>query len=114
MVCSRFSAYRWGYDATVHPHLGGCNQQRVRHVVAPIAEKCESALCQRLTPVFAHGQNVGQCLSRVELVGGPILDRPPGIPREILNAGLLEPAVFDPVVHTAEHSGRVPDGLFLA
>ena len=56
-------------DPHVHAELGAHQQQRVGHVVAAVPDERKSDVVQRLWAVLGHGQDVGQHLRRVELVG---------------------------------------------
>ncbi len=103
-----------GDDAEIHSHFGGAHQQRVGHVVAPVAQKGECHLLQRLAAVLLHGQDVRQRLGGMELVGEAVPDRHAGVLRQFLHPRLLKAAVLDAVVHAAQHAGGVANRLFLA
>ncbi len=103
-----------GDDAAVHAHLGGGHDQGVGHVVAAVAHERESDPVQGLGAVFLHGQDIGQRLGGVKFVGETIPDRHTGVFRQLLHPRLFEAAVFDAVVHAAQHARGVPDGFLLA
>ena len=101
-------------DPDVHPELRAADQVRVRHVEAGVAEVAEDDLVERLGDVLAEGEEVGQDLGRVPLVGEPVVDRDAGPARELLGRVLREAAVLDRVVHAAEHARGVLHGLLVA
>jgi hypothetical protein len=63
--------------------------------------------------VFGHGQDIGQHLCGVELVGEPVEHRYPGVFCQLLDDLLPRPAVLDRVVHAAEHTCGVLHRLFV-
>ena len=63
--------------------------------------------------MLRHGQEVRQHLGRVSLLGQPVPDRYAGRAREFLDDLLAEAPIFDPVIHAAEHAGRVLDRLLV-
>ena len=79
----------------VHAQLAAPDQERIAHVVAGIAEVAVRDLRERLVAVLAHGQDVGQHLGRVELVGQPVPDRHAGVLGQRLDDLLVEAAVLD-------------------
>ena len=66
-------------DAHVHTKHGARFEQRTTHVVAGIAQEGVGDLLERFVRVFSHGQDIGQHLGRMELVGQTVVDRHAGI-----------------------------------
>ena len=64
--------------------------------------------------MVAHGQDVGQHLGRVPLVGEPVPHRHTGEARQVLDVVLGEAPVLDAVEHPAEDPGRVLHRLLVA
>ena len=64
--------------------------------------------------MVAHGEDVGEHLGRVPLVGEPVPDRDAGEVGEGLDGLLGESAVLDAVEHAAEHPRGVFDRLLVA
>ena len=58
---------------------------------------------------LAHGQEVGEHLGGVPLVGQPVVDRHAGVGGEVLDVGLAVAAELDRVVHAAQDRGGVGD-----
>ena len=82
--------------------------------VADVAEKAEGDVAPRLFRVLLHGEEIGQHLRGVKLVRQPVPDRHAGMGGELLDDGLAEAAILDPVEHAAQNAGRVLDGLLAA
>lgn len=93
-------------------HLGAAHHQAVAHVVAGVAEVDEVDALE-MTEVLPDGEEVGQDLGGVELVGQAVPDRHTGVVGEVFHDLLAVAAVFDAVEHPAQHPGGVGDGLFL-
>jgi hypothetical protein len=83
-------------------------------LLRPSPKKAKTDLIQRLVAVLPHGEQIGESLGGVELVGQPVPDRNTGIAGQLLHLGLLEAAVLDAVVHPPEHARGVADRLLLA
>ena len=64
--------------------------------------------------MLLHGEEIGQHLRGVKLVRQPVPDRHAGMGGELLDDGLAEAAILDPVEHAAQNAGRVLDGLLAA
>ena len=90
-------------DPHVHAELGAHQQQRVGHVVAAVPDERESDVGQRLRAVLGHGEDIGEHLRGMELVGESVEHRHPGVLRQLLDDLLAGAAVLDRVVHPAEH-----------
>ena len=94
----------------VHAQLRAADDQRVAHVVARRRPGTRTrSASSGLLRVLAHGQDVGQDLGRVELVGQAVPDRHAGVVGEGLDDVLVEAAVLDAVVEPAEHPRGVLD-----
>ena len=103
----------WCGNAHVHAQFGTNQQQRVAHVVARIAQVSVADLAQWFVAVFLHGQNVSQHLSGVPFVGQAVEYRHACIFRQLFNDGLFETAVFNRVIHAAQHAGGVFHAFFM-
>ena len=103
-----------GADPHVHAEQRPGHQQRVRRVVPAVAEVAVAHLGQRLADVIAHGEDVGQHLGGMPVVGEPVPHRHSGVGPQRLHRLLRGPAVFDPVEHPAEHPGGVLHRLLVA
>ncbi len=97
----------------IHAHHRPGHQQRVGRVVAGITDIGERDLRCRLTGVLGHGEHVAERLSGMPLIGQPVPDRYTRRVGQCLDRGLRKAAVLDPVVHSTEHAGSVPDGLLV-
>ena len=64
--------------------------------------------------MLPDGEEVGEDLGGVELVGQAVPDRHPRIAGEVLYDLLAVAAVLDAVEHPAQHAGGVGDGLLFA
>ena len=64
--------------------------------------------------MLLHGQEVGEDLGGMELVGEAVPDGDAGIGGQFFDPFLAVAAVFDAVEHAAEHAGGVLDGLLHA
>ncbi len=93
-------------------HLGAAHHQAVAHVVTGVAEVDEVDALQ-LAEVLPDGEEVGQDLGGVELVGQAVPHRHPGVVGQVLHDLLAVAAVLDAVKHAAQHPGGVGDGLLL-
>ena len=102
-----------GRDPHVHAELGAADQVGVGHVEARVAEVAERDLAERLVHVLAEGQEVGQDLRRVPLVGEAVVDGDACPLGELVGDALAEAAVLDRVIHAPEHSRGVLDGLLV-
>ena len=103
-----------GAQADVHAELGAADQQGVAHVVAGVAQVAVGDLRQRLVDELGHGQDVGEDLRRVELVGQAVPDRHAGVLGQLLDDVLPEAAVLDAVEDPTEDAGRVLHRLLVA
>ena len=101
-------------DPDVHPELRTADQVGVGHVEAGVAQVAEDDLVQRLGHVLAEGEEVGEDLRRVPLIGETVVDGDAGVLGELLGHVLAEAAVLDRVVHAAEHPGSVLHRLLVA
>ena len=77
------------------------------HVGAGVADIGILDLGDRLVAVLAHGHDVGEHLRRMVFVGQPVVDRHAGVLRELLDAALRGAAIFDCVIHAAQHARGV-------
>ena len=68
----------------------------------------------QLAEVLPDGEEVGQDLGGVELVGQAVPHRHPGVVGQVLHDLLAVAAVLDAVKHAAQHPGGVGDGLLFA
>ena len=93
-------------------HLSATHHQAVAHVVAGVAEIDEADALQ-FAEMLPDGEEVGEDLGGVELVGQAVPDRHPRIAGEVLYDLLAVAAVLDAVEHPAQHAGGVGDGLLL-
>ena len=102
-------------EADIHPHLGRTDHQGVAHVVARVAEIGKAQLRQGFARgVLQHGHQIGENLGRVELVGQAVPYRHARVLAQLFDDGLPVAAVFDAVVHAAQHAGGVFHRLFMA
>ena len=90
----------------VHAHLGTADHERIAHVVTGVAH-IDKLNAFQITEVFLDGQEVGQDLGGMELIGEAIPDRNAGILREIFHDILTETAVFNAVIHAAQNTGGI-------
>jgi hypothetical protein len=67
-----------------------------------------------LMAALVHGEEVGQHLRPVPLLGESVVDRDAGVPGELLDVLLAGAAVLDRVEHAAEHPPGVGDRLLVA
>ena len=102
-----------GAGGEVQAHLGTAHHQAVAHVVAGVAEVDEVDALQ-LAEVLPDGEEVGQNLGGVELVGQAVPHGHPGVVGQVFHDLLAVAAVLDAVKHAAQHPGGVGDGLLLA
>ncbi len=101
-------------DAHVHAQQAAGHQQGVRGVVAAVAQVAVGHLGERLGGVVAHGEDVGQHLRGVPVVGEPVPHRHPGVGGQRLHLFLGVAAVLDAVEHPAEHPRGVLHRLLAA
>ena len=99
--------------AEVHAQLGADDHQGVGNVVARVAEEGQLAAAD-IAELLADGQDVGQHLGGMEVVGQAVPYGNAGVAGQILNHGLLEAAVLDAVIHAAQNLGGVGQGFLLA
>ncbi len=64
--------------------------------------------------MFLNGEEVSEDLGRMEFIGQAVPDRDAGVRREALDNLLSKAAVFDAVVHPAQHAGSIRNGFLLA
>ena len=96
----------------VQAHLGAAHHQAVAHVVAGIAKVNEVDALQ-VTKMLPDGEEVGQDLGGMELVGQAVPHRDPRIAGQIFHDLLAVAPVLDAVKHAAQHPGGVGNGLLL-
>ena len=102
------------HQTDVHAHLGGTHHQGVAHVVAGVTQVGELDLIQTFAlAVLQHGHEVRQDLGRVEFVGQAVPDRHTGVGPQLFDDLLAVAAVFDAVIHAAQHPGGVLHGLLV-
>ena len=89
-------------QADVAAHQRPHHQQRAPHVEPAVADERVGDGVVGLVAGLVHGQEVGQHLGRVPLVGQPVVHRHTRILGELLHLGLLVPPVLDRVVHPAQ------------
>ena len=94
-------------DTYIHTHLCTTNHQRVTHVETSIAEVCKSNLVERLVNVFAHSEEVGKYLCRVEFVGQTVPYWYTSVLSKFFNSFLLETTVFDTIIHSSENASGI-------
>ena len=106
----RISAQRGGYPSPSWPHRPSascpccCARRRDRQSSA------QAGFC---TGVFQHGHQIGENLRWVELVGQAVPHRHPAYsPSSSTMAAVA--AIFDAVIHAAQHAGGVFHRLFMA
>ena len=97
----------------MHTHLGSAHHQAVAHVVAGVAQIHQLHAAQ-LAEVLLNGQEVGQDLGGVELVGEAVEHGHTGVLSQLLHQILTKAAVLDAVIHPAQDAGGVSDGLLHA
>lgn len=101
-----------GAGGEVQAHLGAAHHQAVAHVVTGVAEVDEVDALQ-LAEVLPDGEEVGQDLGGVELVGQAVPHRNTGIVRQLFHDLLAVATVLDAVKHPSQHPGGIGDGLLL-
>ena len=94
------------HEAHVGAHERAHDQQRAAHVEPAVAHEGVGELVVRLVRRLVHGQEVGEHLRRVPLVGEPVVDGHAGVPGQLLDVGLGVAAELDGVVHAARAPGR--------
>jgi len=97
----------------VHAHLRAADHQGVGHVVAPVADKCQAQPFQA-AELLLHGEQVGEDLGRVPLVGETVPHRHPGVGGQDLHGAMGKSTELNPVEHAPEHPCRVGNRLLLA
>ena len=97
----------------VHAQLGGDHHQRVGHVVPGVAHEGE-VLALDGAEVLLDGEDVGQHLGGVELVGQAVPNGNAGVLGQIVHDGLVKAAVLNAVVDAAQDTGGIRDGFLLA
>ena len=102
-----------GTGGEMEAHLGAAHHQAVAHVVAGVAEIDEVDALQ-FAEMLPDGEEVGEDLGGVELVGQAVPDRHPRIAGEVFYDLLAVATVLDAVEHPAQHAGGVGDGLLFA
>ena len=100
---------RGPHHAHVAAHERPHDQQRAAHVEAQVAHEGVRQLPVLLAAGLVHGEEVGQHLGRMPLVGEPVEDGHAGEGREGLDVRLRLAAVLDAVEEAAQHAGRVGD-----
>ena len=100
-------------DPTVHPQLGAAHHERVRHIVAAVAGKSQRSLLQ-IAELLLDGEQVGEDLGRVPVVGEPVPHRHAGVLGQGLDRPVGEAAELDAVEEPAEDPCRIGHGLLLA
>ena len=103
-----------GHNPHVHAHLGSAHQQGVPHVEAGIAQVGETHLVQGLVAVLFHGEEIGQNLRGMGLIGKAVPHGHAGILGQVLHSGLGKAAVLDAVVHAPEHARGILHGFLNA
>jgi hypothetical protein len=93
----------------VKPSRSGGLQPRVRHVVG-VADPGHGAAGNRAA-LLDEGEDVGQDLARVVLVGQSVDDRHPRMGGKALDLGVLVGADHHDVDHPRDHAGGVFDRL---
>ena len=101
-----------GAGGKVQAHLGAAHHKAVAHVVAGIAEIDEVDSLQ-MAEMLPDGQEIGQDLGGVELVGQAVPDGNACIMGQILNDLLAVAPVFDAVKHPAQDPGGIRNGFLL-
>ena len=102
-----------GAGHEIQAHLGAADHQAVAHVVAGVAHVGKLEALQ-LAEMLPQGEEVGQDLGGVVLVGQAVPDGHAGIPGQLLHDGLAVAAVLDALKHAGKHLGGVGDGLLFA
>ena len=102
-----------GAGGEVEAHLGAAHHQAVAHVVAGVAEVNEVDAFE-VAEVLPDGEEVGEDLGGVELVGQAVPHRHTGVAGQLFHDALAVAAVLDAIEHPAQHPGGVGDGLLLA
>ena len=97
----------------VQAHLGAAHHQAVAHVVAGIAKVNEVDALQ-VTKMLPDGEEVGQDLGGMELVGQAVPHRDARVAGQIFHDLLAVAPVLDAVKHAAQHPGGVGNGLLFA
>ena len=90
------------------------DQQRAAHVEPAVAHEGVGERVVGLAAGLVHGQEVGEHLGRVPLVGEAVVDGHAGVLGELLDVVLGVAAELDGVVHAPEHPGGVGDRLLVA
>ena len=103
-----------GDDAHIHAHLGTTNHQAVAHVEAGISNVGEGHLVEGFAGMLLHGEEVGENLRGMALVGQAVPHGDASVFGQFLNSLLLEATVLDAVEHATQHAGGVLHALLHA
>jgi hypothetical protein len=109
MSAARWTTCGMGSNPDVHPHLGGAEQQRVRHVV-PVAQVGDRQAGE-LAALLADGEQIGQALARVLEVRQRVDHGNGRRGREQLQALLFERSHDDRIHVPRQRPTRVLDRL---
>ena len=94
-------------QAEIHAQFGGADHEGIGHVVADIAQEAERDRFERLVDVLLHGEQVGQHLRRVGLVGQTVPDGDAGVARQLFGLGLRVDRDIQCRQHAAQYAGGV-------
>ncbi len=98
----------------VHAHQATGDHQRIAHVGATVADVGVFEVVPGLRHVFTHGHQVRTHLGWMKFVGQAVEHGHTGIIRQFLHDPLAGAAVFDGIVHAAQHPGGILDRLLFA
>ena len=116
LACKRLNCFigpqmLWRDDADVSPHNCAHDEQGIAHVVTRVANICVGDF--RAGGVLTHGEEVGEHLGRMPVIGESVVDRHPRVAGEFLDVGVVSPSVLDPVEQLSEHPRRVGHRLLV-
>ena len=102
------------HAAEVQAQHGRGDHQGVAHIVAGIADVGHGLVLVGLVAMLAHGQKVRQDLGGVPFVGQAVPHRHAGKTGQLFHDALAKTAVFDAVIETGQHTGRIGHGFLFA
>mgnify|MGYP003299148054 CR=1 FL=1 len=97
----------------VHAHLGAAHHEGIAHVIPGITHVHQLSAGEA-AEMLPDGQEVGQDLGGVELVGQAVPDADAGILCQCLHDLLTKAAVLNAVIHPAQNPGSIGNALLLA
>src|SRR5262249_58239257 len=109
-IVGRMQLLRAG-EPYVAAHQRAHDQEGAAHVGPAVADKGVGDAVIVLVAGLVHGEEVGEHLRGVPLVGQPVVHRHAGVGGEFFDVGLAAAAVLDRVVHAAKDRGGGGDAF---